>query len=257
MNGAPRVAVSMGDPTGIGPEVTLAALLRAACAARSQPILVGDLGIYGDAAAPARPAGASPSGSRRRPAAARRARRPRGHDLPARQRRPGRPSLAGGRAAHAAIVEAVRLVRAGSADALVTAPICKANLVAAGLPVSGHTELLAAALRRRPGADDDGRRQPARRPGHHPPGPARRPGRLRRSRWCPTPLASPTAPCASGSAFAAPAARRRRPQPARRRAGRLRRRGDAPHRAGRPRAPAASASPPAARSPPTASSRSP
>ena len=34
VSGAPRVAVSMGDPTGIGPEVTLAALLRPAGAAR-------------------------------------------------------------------------------------------------------------------------------------------------------------------------------------------------------------------------------
>ena len=63
--------------------------------------------------------------------------------LPARQRRPGHPTLAGGRAAHAAIVEALRLVREGAADALTTAPICKANLVAAGIKVSGHTELLA------------------------------------------------------------------------------------------------------------------
>ena len=63
--------------------------------------------------------------------------------LQARDRHPGRPTIAGGRAAHAAIVEALRLVRSGCADALTTAPICKANLVAAGLPVGGHTELLA------------------------------------------------------------------------------------------------------------------
>jgi 4-hydroxythreonine-4-phosphate dehydrogenase len=63
--------------------------------------------------------------------------------LAARLRRPGHPTLAGGRAAHAAIVEALRLVRTGAADALCTAPICKANLIAAGIQVSGHTELLA------------------------------------------------------------------------------------------------------------------
>jgi 4-hydroxythreonine-4-phosphate dehydrogenase len=37
----------------------------------------------------------------------------------------------------------VQLVRDGHAQALVTAPICKANLVAAGVHAPGHTELLA------------------------------------------------------------------------------------------------------------------
>jgi len=141
---ATRVAVSMGDPTGIGPEVTLAALLRGGARRGLTPILVGDLDVYAAAAAqrgltvrfaawapPAPlPRGALPV----RVVAA----------LPARARRAGRPSVAGGRAAHAAILEAVRLVQAGHADALTTAPICKANLVAAGMPASGHTELLAA-----------------------------------------------------------------------------------------------------------------
>ncbi|OFV89294.1 MAG: 4-hydroxythreonine-4-phosphate dehydrogenase PdxA [Acidobacteria bacterium RBG_16_68_9] len=40
-------------------------------------------------------------------------------------------------------MEAVRLIATGVAQALVTAPICKANLVSAGAPMSGHTELLA------------------------------------------------------------------------------------------------------------------
>jgi 4-hydroxythreonine-4-phosphate dehydrogenase len=60
-----------------------------------------------------------------------------------RDRRPGHPSIAGGRAAHAAILTGVQLVRDGHASALVTAPICKANLVAAGVNAPGHTELLA------------------------------------------------------------------------------------------------------------------
>jgi 4-hydroxythreonine-4-phosphate dehydrogenase len=59
------------------------------------------------------------------------------------QRRAGRPTRAGGRAAYDAIREAVRLVNSGRADALVTAPICKANLAAAGTKIVGHTELLA------------------------------------------------------------------------------------------------------------------
>lgn len=144
MRAVPRVAVSMGDPTGIGPEVTLAALRRRDTGRILQPILVGDLGVFADAArrlrAPLRFAAWEPPAPLPRGAIAVRE----VAALPARQRRPGRPSLAGGRAAHAAIVEALRLVRDGAADALTTAPICKANLVAAGIAVGGHTELLAA-----------------------------------------------------------------------------------------------------------------
>lgn len=139
------IAVSMGDPTGIGPEVTLAALGRPALRRRVHAVLVGDPSVYESAAArlgmrvrlaPWRPPAPLPSAG----------------TLPiydvaalaARDRRPGHPSLAGGRAAHAAIVAAVDLVRGGWARAVVTAPICKANLVAAGIDVAGHTELLAA-----------------------------------------------------------------------------------------------------------------
>jgi len=138
-----RVAISMGDPTGVGPEVTLAALAQLAAARGAAPILVGDPGIYEHMASRLRlrvrfaewapPAPLPRQGLPVRVVA----------HLSPRQQRPGRPSLAGGRAAHAAILEAVRLIQEGYADALVTAPICKANLIAAGLPVSGHTELLA------------------------------------------------------------------------------------------------------------------
>jgi len=143
VSGAPRVAVSMGDPTGIGPEVTLAALASRGLRGRLTPILVGDLGAYQDTAArlglAVRFAAWSPGAPLPRGAMAVHA----VAALPAAQRRPGRPSLAGGRAAHAAILAAVRLVRSGAADALATAPICKANLIAAGLRAAGHTELLA------------------------------------------------------------------------------------------------------------------
>jgi 4-hydroxythreonine-4-phosphate dehydrogenase len=141
---APRVVVSMGDPTGIGPEVTLAALLHGGLRRALTPILVGDLGAY-DAAA--RQLGAPlPCVAWAPPAPL-----PRGalpvrviSTLSSRARHPGRSTADGGRAAHAAILEAVRLIGDGLADALVTAPISKANLAAAGVATPGHTELLAA-----------------------------------------------------------------------------------------------------------------
>lgn len=143
MTPPPRVAVSMGDPTGIGPEVTVAALQARGMRRALTPLLVGDLGVYAETArrlrASLRFAAWEPGEPLPRGAVAVREIA----TLPTHLRRPGHPTLAGGRAAHAAIVEALRLVRAGHADALTTAPICKANLVAAGIPVNGHTELLA------------------------------------------------------------------------------------------------------------------
>jgi 4-hydroxythreonine-4-phosphate dehydrogenase len=132
----------MGDPTGIGPEVTLKALAKPRVRSRLTPILVGDFDLYRETAAtlhlPLRFVASSdgtcaPGRIPICPVAR----------LLAKQRRAGRPTRAGGRAAYDAIREAVRLVTAGHADALVTAPICKANLAAAGARIAGHTELLA------------------------------------------------------------------------------------------------------------------
>ena len=56
---------------------------------------------------------------------------------------PGRLSAEGGRLAFAAIERAVRLALAGEIDAIVTAPINKEALNAAGYAYAGHTEILA------------------------------------------------------------------------------------------------------------------
>ena len=56
---------------------------------------------------------------------------------------PGVVSAAGGAAAAAAVVMAAMLVRQGRASGLVTGPLHKAALHAAGFDVPGHTELLA------------------------------------------------------------------------------------------------------------------
>ncbi|MDX2166807.1 MAG: 4-hydroxythreonine-4-phosphate dehydrogenase PdxA [Deltaproteobacteria bacterium] len=139
----PRVAISMGDPTGIGPEVTLRALHRGGARRVLTPILVGDLGVYADTAVrlglTARFTAWQPGAPLPRVGLPVRVIA----ELSAKARRPGRPTAAGGRAAYAAILEAVRLVQGGAADAVATAPINKANLAAAGLAASGHTELLA------------------------------------------------------------------------------------------------------------------
>lgn len=57
----------------------------------------------------------------------------------------GQVSAAGGRAAAEAVLRAVRDALAGRVDALVTAPLHKESLHAAGYPWPGHTEMLAEA----------------------------------------------------------------------------------------------------------------
>ena len=136
----------MGDPAGIGPEVVLKAIASRGLAARIEPILVGDAGVWRDTAhrLGARLAFADGS-TRARPGEVALAIT---SQLSARYRRPGAPrtataAAACGEAAYVAILEAVRLVQAGTAHGLVTAPISKAHLVAAGHDFPGHTELLA------------------------------------------------------------------------------------------------------------------
>jgi 4-hydroxythreonine-4-phosphate dehydrogenase len=56
---------------------------------------------------------------------------------------PGRVTAAGGRAAYDFLCAAIDRTLAGEADGIVTAPLHKEGLKAAGLPYPGHTEILA------------------------------------------------------------------------------------------------------------------
>lgn len=140
----PTLAVTMGDPAGIGPEVALAALQRRP--RRCRPVLVGDADVFRAAAGVLGldlefvAVDASP-GPRRLPLLAT-------TPLPARFRGFGLPHgraarAACGEAAYAAILGAVDLVRAGVAAGIVTAPISKEHVTLAGHDIPGHTELLA------------------------------------------------------------------------------------------------------------------
>lgn len=154
-----RLAVSIGCPCGIGPEVSLAgALAMRKADARVRVLLVGDVGAVRAAARaidvdPARVvkvASAAEAWSTRRsspptvavlePVAA----------LAAADRRPGKPGRAAGAAQLAWIDAATDLVSTGAADALVTGPVSKEAIARSGAPGSrgflGHTEHLAARL---------------------------------------------------------------------------------------------------------------
>jgi len=128
----PRLALTVGDPAGIGPEIVLKAL-------RDPARPDAEVVVYGP-----------------RPALEDRARR---FGLPLPEAGGfrvvdvgldsdvalGRISAAAGRAGAAAVLRAAADARAGLVDALVTAPLNKESLRAAGHPWPGHTELLAEA----------------------------------------------------------------------------------------------------------------
>jgi 4-hydroxythreonine-4-phosphate dehydrogenase len=148
MNRGPIVAITIGDPAGVGPEVTAKALAREAVWDCCRPLVVGDAGVLAKAAAliggalAFRPI-AQVSEARYDPAA------PDVLDLcnvDLDNLKPGQVSVAAGEAAVAYIERAVDLARAGQVDAIATGPINKAALKAAGIPYIGHTELLAALL---------------------------------------------------------------------------------------------------------------
>ncbi len=147
----PRVVVSVGCPSGIGPEVAVA------CAASTSGVLL--VGDHAALAAAARTVGCARAIVRvDRPEVAFCAKgavfvmQP-GSALRERDRVPGRPTRAGGAAQLAWIDAATDLVRAGEADALVTGPASKEVIARSGAPGAasflGHTEHLARRLRAR------------------------------------------------------------------------------------------------------------
>lgn len=140
----PLLALTMGDPAGIGPEVVLKAALTAPDGCRL--VVVGDLSTLTEAATcldvPLTPVAWQPS----MPYPAQSGVLPvlPGSPLPAEQRVPGQPTPAGGEASFHYVETGVRLTLHNIFQALVTAPISKAMWHAAGRHYPGHTELLAA-----------------------------------------------------------------------------------------------------------------
>jgi 4-hydroxythreonine-4-phosphate dehydrogenase len=104
----PRVAVTVGDPAGIGPEIVAAACADPRVLSACEPVVYGPLSS--DELAPYAP---------------------------------GQISVAAGRRAYDEIVRAVDDARRGRVEAIATAPINKSAWAEAGLPWKGHTDLLA------------------------------------------------------------------------------------------------------------------
>src|SRR5688572_3012388 len=101
----PRIAITVGDPAGIGPEIALKAARDPAVRQICEPVL---------------------------------------YEPPAASRfKAGELSAEAGRAAYEALVSAVNDAQAGLVAAVATAPVNKLAFAKAGLPWKGHTDLLA------------------------------------------------------------------------------------------------------------------
>jgi 4-hydroxythreonine-4-phosphate dehydrogenase len=123
-----RIAISLGDPAGIGPEIVARAL-----AARPEldVVVYGDVGVLARAASAA---GVTPPAAGRVRAVTK---------LAPADITPGQPSEAAGRAQLAYLVAATDAALAGEVGAIVTAPISKQWIATAGFEFPGHTEYLA------------------------------------------------------------------------------------------------------------------
>src|SRR5918993_2242122 len=100
----PRVALTVGDPAGIGPEIVEKTIADARVRAVCEPVVF-----------------APPPGNIRK----------------------GEVSATAGRAAYDTIIRAVDAAKRGEVDAIATAPVNKLAFAKAGLPWKGHTDLLA------------------------------------------------------------------------------------------------------------------
>lgn len=138
----PRIAITMGEPAGVGPEVVARALAEKAVRDLCAPVVYGHTELLSGAAEtlglPVRFVdAASPDAPGSVPVVA-------GALFEAGDVTPGKPSSRTGGTVIRWIEQAVRSALAGTADAVVTGPIDKSVLAEAGFGFPGHTEFLGA-----------------------------------------------------------------------------------------------------------------
>lgn len=135
--GSAPLVLSMGEPAGVGPEI----IAKAWAALRAEGpafVVIGDAALLRDREQPVETVLSAADA----PAVFARAIPVLDHPLPA-PVTPGRPEAANAGAVADWIEQAVNLVLSGEASGMVTAPIAKAPLYAAGFRFPGHTEFIA------------------------------------------------------------------------------------------------------------------
>ncbi|MGQ4879959.1 4-hydroxythreonine-4-phosphate dehydrogenase PdxA [Billgrantia sp. LNSP4103-1] len=137
------LAITMGDPAGIGPEIICRAVAAMTPEERDRVLLIGDAAIFRRASTLIDEALEFTALDETRPGDGRVAvsevNVPEGETIA-----DGRISAGGGDLAFRCVERAVALVQAGRAKVIVTAPLNKAALHAAGHHYDGHTGMLAA-----------------------------------------------------------------------------------------------------------------
>ena len=144
MRDLPLVAITMGDPSGIGPEIISKVLLRDDIYQVCRPVVLGDMGAL---TMVSKTIGSlsfqlisTPLEVTGRPGNV--------PVMPVSNLRedsciPGQPTVAGGKTMVEYIVKAVELTKSDQVSAMVTCPISKELMHRAGYKFDGHTELLA------------------------------------------------------------------------------------------------------------------
>lgn len=136
-SGRPRVAIAIGDPAGIGPEIALKAAGDDRVRARCRPVIVGDRAVlshYADRLGLAVPDEVVDVAA-----------------LDAARLVPGSSTAACGKAIVAYAARAIDMAMTGEADAVVACPQTQSSIAAAGIGFDGYPSFVA----RRTGADPD------------------------------------------------------------------------------------------------------
>lgn len=138
-----KLAITMGDPGGVGPEIIVRAVAAKEIRGHCRPVVIGERFVMEEAAGLVDPnlrvrVIADPGESDSSPGVI---------ELielgVLREFEKGRPTAVGGKACATYIRKAVELALEGKVEGIVTAPISKEALRMAGLSWPGHTEMLA------------------------------------------------------------------------------------------------------------------
>ena len=145
MTQRPVLAVTMGDPAGIGPEIAVRAMLDPDVRAISRSFLIGDMRVF------QRALSVCGLSAVLHPIDGPEALADRAGTIDVLHQETADPAALqmgkvqplGGQAAYAAIRTAIELAMAGRVDGVATTPINKESLQAAKIPFIGHTEMFA------------------------------------------------------------------------------------------------------------------
>ncbi len=130
-NSKPVIAITMGDPVGVGPEIILKALADRRVRRMAVPVVIGDAGLLCFLAKKLKLKSLVDEDLKNL------------SNLDIKHLKPGRPVKESSEAMISYVEEAVRMALDGTADAIVTAPISKEAARLAGFKFPGHTEFIA------------------------------------------------------------------------------------------------------------------